>query len=197
MTEHAPYLLVGLGNSGREYRANRHNVGFQFVDSLAESRQASFSRVQFSALVTDVRWMESRVFLAKPQTMMNRSGQAVGPLLRYYRIPMDQLVVVYDDLDLPHASLRMRPGGGSGGHHGIESIIEQIGTQDFPRLRIGIGRPPGRMDPVDYVLQDFSQADLDALRIAFHRARECIELLLAEGLEAAMTACNRSEAGPA
>lgn len=188
-----PYLLVGLGNSGRQYRGNRHNVGFQFVDALAERLRTSFSRVQFNALVADARWHEQRLYLAKPQTMMNRSGRAVGPLARYYRVPTDRMIIIYDDLDLPTGALRLRPGGGSGGHRGMESIIQEVGTQDFPRLRLGIGRPPGRMDPADYVLQDFSDSEREAMQITLREAVDCLERVLNEGLQAAMTHCNRSE----
>ncbi|MGA9533138.1 MAG: aminoacyl-tRNA hydrolase [Anaerolineales bacterium] len=193
MTPSPPFLLVGLGNAGRQYRQNRHNVGFQLLDRLADSLRAGFSRVQFNALVADVRWHDSRIYLAKPQAMMNRSGQTVGPLARYYRIPMENLLVIYDDLDLPTGALRLRPAGGSGGHRGMESIIENLGTQAFPRLRVGIDRPPGRMDPADYVLQDFSDGELEVMQITLRQALECVERVLVEGIQSAMTHCNRSE----
>jgi PTH1 family peptidyl-tRNA hydrolase len=186
-------LLVGLGNAGRQYRQNRHNVGFQLLDRLADALQVGFSRVQFNALVSKANWHGSRIYLAKPQTMMNRSGLSVSQLARYYRIPSENLLVIYDDLDLPTGSLRLRPGGGSGGHRGMESIIQQLGTQSFPRLRIGIDRPPGRMDPADYVLQDFSAGETELIEIALRQATECVERLLADGIEIAMTHCNRSE----
>jgi PTH1 family peptidyl-tRNA hydrolase len=186
-------LLVGLGNAGRQYRQNRHNVGFQLLDRLADALQVGFSRVQFNALVSKADWHGSRIYLAKPQTMMNRSGLSVSQLARYYRIPSENLLVIYDDLDLPTGSLRLRPGGGSGGHRGMESIIQQLGTQSFPRLRIGIDRPPGRMDPADYVLQDFSAGETELIEIALRQATECVERLLADGIEIAMTHCNRSE----
>lgn len=193
----APFLLVGLGNTGRQYRDNRHNAGFQLLDRLAEELRVGFSRVQFNALVADTRWHGARIYLAKPQTMMNRSGQATGPLVRYYRVPPDHLLVIYDDLDLPTGALRLRPGGGSGGHRGMDSIIRNLGTQEFPRLRLGIGRPPGRMDPADYVLQDFSEGEFEAMAITFKLAVECVERVLVDGIDDAMNHCNRSEADQA
>ncbi len=142
------------------------------------------------ALITDVRWNGRKVLLAKPQTLMNLSGEAIGPLVRFYQIPLARLIVVYDDLDLPHGALRMRPSGGSGGHKGLQSVIEHVGGQGFPRLRIGIGRPPGRMDPADYVLQDFSQDEREAMEITLREALQCLRDLFAEGLAIAMTRCN-------
>lgn len=186
------YLMAGLGNPGRRFRRNRHNVGFMLVDSLAEHLGTSFRKVQSKALLTQVRWGESKILLAKPQTMMNLSGQSVGSLVRYYRIPLERLIVVYDDLDLPHATLRLRSAGGSGGHKGLQSIIHHVGSQDFPRLRIGIGRPPGMMDPADYVLQDFTDDERETLEIALREAVDCLHDLVVEGVAIAMTRCNDS-----
>jgi PTH1 family peptidyl-tRNA hydrolase len=139
MTEAGPtlFLFAGLGNPGRRFRLNRHNIGFMVVDAVARQIGVSFTRHQAQALLTDGQWEGARVYLAKPQTFMNLVGSSVGPLARYYRIPPSSVVVVYDDLDLPLGSLRLRGGGGSGGHRGMESLIGALGDS-FPRLRLGI-----------------------------------------------------------
>jgi len=190
----ASYLIVGLGNPGRRYRNNRHNIGFMVVDALARQVGSSFTRHQSQALLTDGRIDGAHVYLAKPQTYMNRVGDSVGPLARYYRIPPTSLVVVYDDLDLPLGSLRLRGGGGSGGHRGVESILQSLGGEAFPRLRLGIGRPPGRMDPADFVLEDFHPDEAEAVQRAIGRAVDCLQDFVRLGLERAMTRFNTAEA---
>jgi len=185
------YLIAGLGNPGPRYAANRHNVGFQCVERLAASLGLAFDKRQKRARVASGTFHGRRIVLAKPQTFMNESGRAVVPLARFYRVQPACLLVVYDDLDLPLGALRLRPEGGSGGHKGMRSIIEHLGAQNFPRLRIGIGRPPGQMDPAAYVLQDFS-ADEEPLREeTLARAVVALETWLREGLEAAMERYNR------
>lgn len=163
-------LIVGLGNMGPRYAHNRHNIGFHAVDALAEEYGLSFTRSEKHALVAHGTIGDNRVILGKPQTWMNDSGKAVAPLLSYYRIPPERMLVLYDDLDIPLGTLRFRHEGSSGGHRGVQSIIQNIGTQTFPRLRLGVGRPPGRMDPAAYVLQDFSGTEVpihqDVLRMA-------------------------------
>jgi PTH1 family peptidyl-tRNA hydrolase len=150
MTE--TYLIVGLGNPGREYKDHRHNFGFMLVDRLCVRLNARGMKVQSRAIVISTKHNEQKLILAKPQTYMNLSGQSVQGLLRFYKLPLDHLLVAHDDLDLPFGTIRLRPGGGPGGQKGVGSIIQQLGTQDFPRLRMGIDHPPGRMDPADYVL---------------------------------------------
>lgn len=185
------YLIAGLGNPGPQYAANRHNVGFQCVERLAAAWGLAFGKRQKRALVVLSTFQGRRIILARPQTFMNESGRAVAPLARFYQVQPERLLVVYDDLDLPLGTVRLRPEGGSGGHKGMRSIIEHLGGQDFPRLRIGVGRPPGRMDPAAYVLQDFS-ADEEPLRgEALERAVMAIETWLREGIEAAMEQYNR------
>lgn len=185
-----PYLIVGLGNPGREYRQNRHNVGFMLIDRLAERLQVSFSRLESKALVTKGEFQGKRLVLAKPQTFMNLSGQSVGALQRFYKVPLEHLMVAYDDVDLPLGVLRLRPDGGSAGQKGMKSIIERLGTQTFPRLRIGIDRPPGRMDAAAYVLQDFSSADKEALLLTLDRGVDAVLVFATQGLEAAMNKYN-------
>jgi len=183
-------LIAGLGNPGREYAQTRHNVGFQIVTRLAESHGLNFSRMQNEALVAAGRIGDVRVVLAKPQTWMNESGKALGPLARFYKVEPARLLVVYDDLDIPAGTLRLRSEGGSGGHKGMRSVIEQQGGQDFPRLRVGVGRPPGRMDAADYVLQPFTRDEEILMDGARDRAIAAIECFLAEGIMAAMNRFN-------
>jgi PTH1 family peptidyl-tRNA hydrolase len=184
------FLITGLGNPGREYRGNRHNIGFMMLDHLADQLGVKLSRLQSKALVGSANLDGRRVILAKPQTFMNLSGDAVGALVRFYKVPLEHLLVAHDDLDLPLGTLRMRPGGGSAGQKGLGSIIQKLGTQDFPRLRLGIGRPPGRMDAADYVLQDFSPAERDMLEAGLSRACAAAQVFVREGLEAAMNQYN-------
>jgi PTH1 family peptidyl-tRNA hydrolase len=187
-------LIVGLGNPGREYAQTRHNIGFQVVSLLADKHGLKFSRVQNEAVVAAGRAGNVRVVLAKPQTWMNNSGRAVGPLARFYKVDLSRLLIVYDDLDRPAGTLRLRSEGGHGGHNGMRSIMERLGTQAFPRLRLGIGRPPGRMDPAAYVLQPFGRDEEAAMDLARVRAVEAIECFLAEGIAKAMNRYNAPEA---
>lgn len=186
----APYLIVGLGNPGRQYAATRHNIGFMTVDRIAARLGVSFSRLESKALVTKGETQGRRVVLAKPQTFMNLSGQAVGALVRFYKVSLENLLVIYDDVDLPLDALRLRPSGGSAGQKGMASIIERLGTQDFPRLRVGIGRPPGRMDAADYVLQEFSRQEAEFLSVLLDRAADAALTFVTDGLQAAMNQYN-------
>ena len=190
MTENNPYLIVGLGNPGTQYRKNRHNVGFMVIDALADSASIPLRRVSFQALVGKGTLAGSPVILAKPQTFMNNSGQSVAPLMRFYKIPLDHLLVVHDDLDLPFGTLRLRPQGGAGGQHGMGSIISKLNTQEFARLRMGIGRPPGRMDPKDYVLYDFDADQVELLPEVLQRATDAIHRFVRDGIEQAMNDFN-------
>jgi PTH1 family peptidyl-tRNA hydrolase len=184
------FLIVGLGNPGLDFRQNRHNVGFMLVNRLAERLGLTFARLECRALVTKGVYLGKQIILAKPQTFMNLSGQSVGALLRFYKIPLTNLLVAYDDVDLPLGTLRLRPDGGSAGQKGMDSIIERLGTQDFPRLRLGIGRPPGRMEAADYVLQNFSNSELDILNPTLERAGEAALVFVTQSLEAAMNQFN-------
>ena len=186
----AVYLIAGLGNPGREYQGNRHNAGFMVLDHLAQELGVTFSRLESKVLLTKADDQGKRLILAKPQTYMNLSGQAVGSLVRYYKIALDHLLVVCDDIDLPFGTLRMRPGGGSAGQKGIQSIIERLGTQEFPRLRIGIDRPPGRMEAADYVLQNFRGEELEFMPLLLDRAVEAALVFTREGIVTAMNQIN-------
>lgn len=184
------FLLVGLGNPGREYRENRHNVGFMLLDRLAVKLDARFTRLQSKALVAEAIYSERKVILAKPQTFMNLSGQSVQGLVHFYKLPLTNLLVAHDDLDLPQGTIRIRPGGGSGGQKGMESIIQRLGTDEFARLRLGIGRPAGRMEAADYVLQDFSEAEMQVMSPTLNRAVDAVLEFVVNGLEAAMNKYN-------
>ena len=186
-------LIVGLGNPGLRYRNNRHNVGFQIVDALAVAHGLEFGKTKYKARLADGVIREQRVLLVKPMTYMNLSGEAVQPLVHFYKIDLADLMVVYDDLDLPLGRIRLRPFGGAGGHNGMKSIIQRLGGDRFPRLRVGIGRPPGRMDPADYVLQDFSPDEEIIMAQVRERAVQALECWLAEGIDAAMNAFNQPE----
>jgi peptidyl-tRNA hydrolase, PTH1 family len=187
-------MIVGLGNPGPEYARSRHNVGFQVVDLFAARHRLSFDKAQKRARVTQgpvtlVGW-SGRVLLAKPITYMNASGEAVGPLAKFYKVAPADILVVFDDLDLPVGRLRLRPDGGSSGQKGVKSIIQSIGTESFSRLRVGIGRPPGQMDPADYVLQPFSAIQEEEMAFVRMKAADAIETWLAQGIDTAMNQFN-------
>lgn len=199
MTDHmsasnAPqmFLLVGLGNPGRQYRETRHNVGFMVVDQIAKELNIKLGRVQSKAIMGTGEHAGNKIILAKPQTFMNLSGQAVAGLMRFYKIPISNLLVAHDDLDLPLGTLRMRPGGGSAGQKGLGSTIERLGTQEFPRLRVGIGRPPGQMDAAEYVLREIPSGDQEILRAVLERAAEAALVFIEYGLDEAMNRYNGS-----
>jgi len=185
-------LIAGLGNPGPRYTANRHNIGFQVLDTLAAAHELAFDRLLHRARVAGGTIAGRRVVLAKPLTFMNLSGQAVGPLVHWYKLPLDRLLVVYDDLDLPLGIVRLRPAGSSGGHKGLTSIIQTVGSQEFPRLRVGIGRPPPGWDPADYVLHDFDRDEAPVIAAVYERTNAAIECWLTEGLIAAMNRFNQA-----
>jgi len=182
-------LIFGLGNPGRKYAHNRHNVGFQCLDRLAQAHGLSFTQRRAKASLALGKIADVRVVLARPLTYMNLSGQAVRPLVSFYKLSLEDILVIHDDLDLPLGTTRLRPEGGSGGHKGMRSIIEALGSQAFPRLRVGIGRPPGN-DAVSYVLSDFTPDEQITLESVYERVVAAVELFLREGIEAAMNAYN-------
>jgi len=186
------YLLVGLGNPGRKYKTHRHNIGFMLLDRLAAENDLSFSRLQHQALVVIGRLADRPVILAKPQTFMNDSGRAVSQLLRFYQIPLDHLLVAFDDLDLPLGTVRFRPAGGAGGQKGMRSIIESLGSQAFSRVRLGIGRPPGQMDPAAYVLRPFRGEEASVRDLVLVKAAAGVVAFLQDGIALAMSWHNGS-----
>lgn len=184
------FLLIGLGNPGKQYANHRHNVGFQIVELLARRHGLTFDRKQQQAEVASGMIGAHKVLLAKPQTFMNTSGVAVRGLVNFYKLPLTNLLVIADHLDLEFAKLRFRPNGGSGGQNGIKSIIAELGTQEFPRLMVGIGRPPGRMDPAAYVLQNYSAEQEIEMAIVRQEAADGVELWMNEGILTAMNQVN-------
>ncbi|KAG0492772.1 hypothetical protein HPP92_006170 [Vanilla planifolia] len=165
-----PWLLVGLGNPGKTYQGTRHNVGFEMLDAIAEAEGISVSSIRFKALIGKGHIGDVPVMLAKPQTFMNASGESVGSLVSYFNIPLNQLLLMYDDLDLPFGKLRLLPKGGHGGQNGMRSVINHLkGSRDFPRLRIGIGRPPGKMDPSSFVLKPFTKGEREEMDFTLQR----------------------------
>jgi peptidyl-tRNA hydrolase, PTH1 family len=184
-----PWLVVGLGNPGPSYAGNRHNVGFLVLDVLADRIGARFKphKGRGGARVETVkgRLTGLRVVLAKPMSYMNTSGGPVAALSAFFKVPPERVVVVHDELDIPYGTLRLKLGGGDNGHNGLRSITSSLGTRDYLRVRFGIGRPPGRMDPAAYVLRDFSPAERKELGFHVDRAADATEALLAEGLERA------------
>jgi len=208
-------MIVGLGNPGPKYANNRHNIGFRAVELYGERHRIKLSKMEHKARTGD-GWIkgpaesndddsgrgglgsltnffnrpEHKVLLIKPQTYMNNSGEAVGALANFYKVDPEDILVIHDDLDLAPAQLRMRPDGGSGGQNGIKSIIRHLGTPDFPRLRIGIGRPPGRMKAATYVLQDFLQQEAELFGPISDRICDWIDHWLFYGVDSAMNKFN-------
>lgn len=181
-----PALVVGLGNPGPEYAETRHNVGFRVVDLLAtRAGGGRFSKHRSNADVLEGRLAGRRVVLAKPRTYMNVSGGPVANLAKYFSVPVEDIVVVHDELDLGFGVVRLKRGGGEGGHNGLRSITSSIGTREYLRVRFGIGRPPGRQDPADYVLKRFGGAETKELEFAVDLAADAAEALLLDGLEPA------------
>ena len=177
------FLVVGLGNPGKQYAGNRHNVGAMVADVLARRIGGSFRRHKAAAEIVEFRFADSRVVLAKPLSYMNLSGTATASLARFFSIEPGQIIAVHDELDLPASTIRVKSGGGEGGHNGLRSISSSLGTKDYLRVRFGIGRPPGRMEPADFVLRDFGAAERKELDVDLERAADAVELLIEFGLE--------------
>ncbi len=186
MDQVGPWLVVGLGNPGPEYARNRHNVGFLVVDLLARRTGATFARHRRAvAMVAEghLGLGGPRLVLAKPMTYMNLVGGPVAGLARFYKVAVDRVVAIHDDLDIEFGQLKFKIGGGEGGHNGLRSMSASLGSKDYARVRFGIGRPPGRMDPADYVLSDFGTAERKELDLLLDRAADATEDLLTKGLE--------------
>ena len=185
------YLIAGLGNIGAEYELTRHNIGFLVLDQLADQQKAGFTTGRL-ADKAEFKFKGRSVHLIKPSTYMNLSGKSVAALRARYRLSLEDMLVVHDDVDLPLGRLRIRPRGGAGGHRGVESIIQAVGSQEFARLRVGIGRPPlmGEEGLRDYVLSDFTPEETAALNELLPRVAEAILCVLEEGVEAAMNRFN-------
>ncbi|HEY60479.1 MAG TPA: aminoacyl-tRNA hydrolase [Anaerolineae bacterium] len=184
------YLIVGLGNPGKEYERSRHNVGFMLVDYLSKRWGIPLSRARFHTAFGVGKVYGKRVVLIKPQVFMNNSGISVAPFARFYKLPLNQLLIIHDDVDLELGIIRLRAAGSSAGHHGMESIIEELRGNGFPRLRIGIGRPTGKRDVTDYVLEEFKSLESQVLENVLDRASKSVESYLIDGIEMAMSRFN-------
>ena len=184
-------IIVGLGNPGRKYERTRHNAGFMAVDAIAGSLKLDLAQEKYHALIAKGRIGADEALFAKPQTFMNESGRSVGAILRYTYATSADLVVVHDDLDLPLGTVRVKTGGGHGGHNGLRSIIEHIGTPDFVRVRVGVGRPTPGFDTADYVLSPFSAEERKAATEAFEKAAEAVKAVVLEGAVKAMNRFNK------
>jgi PTH1 family peptidyl-tRNA hydrolase len=186
------WIVVGLGNPGKEYESTRHNVGFEAVERLAARHSISVRRRTHRSVVGDGMIGGQKVILARPMTYMNLSGEAVGAIVRMYKVPTEQVIVMVDDIALPVGTLRLRYTGSSGGHNGLESIERHLGTRDYPRIRIGIGAArPGAM--VDHVLGRFDKEEREQVDVAIERAIEAVETAIGEGFEKAMNLYNKRE----
>ena len=188
------WLVVGLGNPGPSYAGHRHNVGFQVLDLLAERAGGRYKAHKGRADVVEGRLIGQPVVLAKPKSYMNESGGPVASLRGFFKVPLERIVVVHDELDIPFGAVRLKHGGGDNGHNGLRSLTSSLGSRDYLRVRVGIGRPPGRQDPADFVLRDFSSVERRELPFHVDRAADAVEALLTGPLEAAQ---NVFHAGPA
>lgn len=195
MTERLSWLIAGLGNPGRKYAGTRHNIGFLIVDELARRLPRGERRKRFDADIVETQTPQGRLVLLKPQTFMNLSGNAVAPAARWYRVPPERLLIIYDDLDLPFGRLRMRPSGSSGGHKGLTSIIQRLGTERVPRLRVGIGRPD-HGGSIGYVLARFSKEEERRLPEVIESAADAALAWQRDGIETAMNVYNRHDTQP-
>ena len=182
----AAKLIVGLGNPGPQYTWTRHNAGFMVLDRLSRTENIPIARKAFSGLAGDGNWAGERVYLLKPQTFMNLSGRSVAEALRFYKLSPADLIVIHDDLDIPFGSVRLKLGGGHGGHNGLRSIDQLLGTRDYLRVRVGIGRPL-HGDAANYVLQNFGREEMDSLLGVLDGVLDAVEMLLKEGLPKAMS----------
>ena len=183
-------VIVGLGNPGREYQKTRHNVGFDVLKQLALRHGISQVQHRFEAEVADFQLAGEKIVLVAPQTFMNLSGRSVSAVTKFFKLPPEDILVICDDMNLKLGQIRLRRGGSAGGQKGLADIIRSLGTQEIPRLRIGIGRPPGRIDPVDYVLGRFSAADQEVIEVALQKAADGAELWARSGIDATMNQLN-------
>lgn len=182
-------MIVGLGNPGSEYAKTRHNVGFMLIDKLAENLKVTVNKSKYKALIGEAQIGQEKVLLVKPQTFMNLSGEAVGSLARWYKLNATEIVVVYDDMDLPLGKLRIRSAGGSGGHNGMKSIISALGTEDFPRMRIGIGK--NQFNSVNHVLGKFNAEEAEGIEVAIEQTLQAVQMWVRQDINASMNKYNR------
>ncbi|MDO4288093.1 MAG: aminoacyl-tRNA hydrolase [Eubacterium sp.] len=187
------YLIIGLGNPGREYALTRHNIGFEAVDYIARQKNVQIARDEHKGLTGFYFENGEKVMLVKPMTYMNNSGECVADLADYYDVPLDNILVIYDDIDLDPGVIRIRKRGSAGTHNGMRSILYYLQSEGFPRIRIGIGKKPPQWDLAHYVLSKFTEEDTEVMREAVIQAARGVDIFVTEGIEAAMNALNRKK----
>lgn len=185
------YIICGLGNPGLRYELTRHNIGFLVLDLFSDRHNIPLDQKKFKAVFGKSELFKQKIYLLKPQTFMNLSGETVKEACNFFKVDPQRLLVIHDDLDFPFGSVRIKEGGGPGGHNGLTSIIEQLGTSDFVRIRMGIGRPVGHIDPADYVLQSYSEEQDKSLEDFISRGVEALEVILKDGVSSAMNKYNQ------
>lgn len=185
------YVVAGLGNPGREYEATKHNVGFHVIDRLASDYNINISKFKHKAFVGDGMVAGQKTLLVKPQTYMNLSGESIQEILRFYKIPLERFIVIYDDISLSPGTVRIREKGSAGGHNGIKNIIKHLGTDVFLRVKVGVGEKPNGWDLADYVLAPFTKDTLPLMEIGYEKAAHGVELLMTKGLTEAMNQTNQ------
>lgn len=190
MADTGPWLVLGLGNPGAQYAGTRHNAGFMVADLLAERAGSKFKSHKSRTEVVETRLAGERAVLAKPRSFMNESGGPAASVRDFFKTPLDRLIVIHDELDLDFGALRLKQGGGDNGHNGLKSLRRSLGSGEFFRVRLGVGRPPGRQDPATFVLRDYSAAERRELPLQLERAADAVELLIADGLAAAQNSFN-------
>jgi PTH1 family peptidyl-tRNA hydrolase len=190
-----PIIIVGLGNPGKKYEKTRHNVGFYAIDILSAKYGIKVNRLKHKALIGEGDIKGKRVLLVKPQTFMNLSGESINEIAEWYKLPMENIVVIYDDVDLPVGAIRIRPKGSSGTHNGMKSVIYQLRSDEFPRIRIGIGKAPEEWDLADYVLSRFGREEETEIAKSIERAAEAAAMIVQSGVEAAMNRYNQNIRG--
>ncbi len=184
------FLIVGLGNPGQKYQNTRHNVGFMAINVLAKDLNINSTSNKFKAILGQGRLGNEKVLLAQPLTFMNNSGESVRLIVDYYNIPLENIIVIYDDLDLPTASIRIKEKGSAGGHNGLRSIMKMLGSQEIPRIRIGIDSPEGRISVIDYVLGHFNEEEIQSIEESLDDISSIVEEIITKGYQSAMNRFN-------
>ncbi len=190
------FVVVGLGNPGKQYEQTKHNVGFLVIDKLAETYEIPMTKLQHKALVGSGTIKGKKVLLVKPQTFMNLSGESVREIVNFYKVPQERFIVIYDDTSLPMGQIRLREKGSHGGHNGIRNIIQLMGTDVFGRVKVGIGEKPNGWDLADYVLAKFEQDDLPLMQEGMDKAKQAVEWILSRGMQDAMNRMNQRQKQP-
>lgn len=184
------WVVVGLGNPGEKYAKTRHNAGAMVLDELLRRNGATLKRHKSGCAIAEIGVGDQRMVLARPMSYMNESGRPARELIRWYKVPLDQVIVVHDELDIPLGEVRIKVGGGTAGHNGVKSVASHLGSKEFIRVRVGVGRPRGRQDPVDYVLSDFSSSERKELDFIIQEAADAVERIVEVGAERAMNEIN-------